>query len=864
MRVDITPRQAAIVPGHQQPIAITITNTSTVIGGYAVRVLGADPGWVALDAEQVSLFPDETRTVMATITPPQGIPAGTRRIAVQVRELTPPEASTIVELDLTVPAAKAVQLRLDPLAVSAGKRATFSLILENTGNTIVAGHLAGDDPEGKVAFRFEPETVSLSPGEHAVVDMRASARRHITGAPTVRVLGLYLDEPTPDGFLSGVDYDRTPARGEREALANGTFIQRSMLSRGPLSLLGLLAAVTVFALVITLALSRLVNQTTADRNLALQVAAARDAAAATGTSGVSGTVTLLTSGKGAPGVSVSVFTAADTTTPVLTTATDAKGGYTVGDLAAGKYKLFYRGAGFVQIWYPGAATDADATAITLEAGKQQAGVNVSVGGVPASISGTVTGDDVSAATLFLETSATGGAGAATSGSPVHLPAAVPGATPPPDNGSAIVKSIPVGADGTFSLVNVPSPSVYQLVVTKAGYATSTQSIDIGAGETRTGVQLTLSKGDGLISGIVSSATGALPGVTITATAGQSTASTVSLSGAKAGAFTLRGLPTPASFTVIASKPKFASQTLTLTLAAGQKLTGVAITLGTTSGKLRGMVTGQPLNLGLGGVSVTVTDGLLTVQSATQSQTDVGAWSVGGLPVPGTYTLTFARRDLASQTVSVSLDSAGNVTPGSQGASITAAGIAVSMQSSTATVYGRITQPGSACAGGALGEATVTLSSGSSSYTVTSASVPAAKCGAYRIEQLPPGTYTITVTAGGSTSPSSVVISLNAGDSLQKNVTLARPASMSGTVRLGSDEPKVGWTVFLYEAAQFPGLVSQSTRTSSTGGFAFTAISAGKYILATGPTSDPANATNTKQVTVQPSQQLTGVLIVVSQ
>jgi hypothetical protein len=814
MRVDITPRQAAIVPGHQQPIAITITNTSTVIGGYAVRVLGADPGWVALDAEQVSLFPDETRTVMATITPPQGIPAGTRRIAVQVRELTPPEASTIVELDLTVPAAKAVQLRLDPLAVSAGKRATFSLILENTGNTIVAGHLAGDDPEGKVAFRFEPETVSLSPGEHAVVDMRASARRHITGAPTVRVLGLYLDEPTPDGFLSGVDYDRTPARGEREALANGTFIQRSMLSRGPLSLLGLLAAVTVFALVITLALSRLVNQTTADRNLALQVAAARDAAAATGTSGVSGTVTLLTSGKGAPGVSVSVFTAADTSTPVLTTATDAKGGYTVGDLAAGKYKLFYRGAGFVQIWYPGAATDADATA--------------------------------------------------TSGSPLHLPAAVPGATPPPDNGSAIVKSIPVGADGTFSLVNVPSPSVYQLVVTKAGYATSTQSIDIGAGETRTGVQLTLSKGDGLISGIVSSATGALPGVTITATAGQSTASTVSLSGAKAGAFTLRGLPTPASFTVIASKPKFASQTLTLTLAAGQKLTGVAITLGTTSGKLRGMVTGQPLNLGLGGVSVTVTDGLLTVQSATQSQTDVGAWSVGGLPVPGTYTLTFARRDLASQTVSVSLDSAGNVTPGSQGASITAAGIAVSMQSSTATVYGRITQPGSACAGGALGEATVTLSSGSSSYTVTSASVPAAKCGAYRIEQLPPGTYTITVTAGGSTSPSSVVISLNAGDSLQKNVTLARPASMSGTVRLGSDEPKAGWTVFLYEAAQFPGLVSQSTRTSSTGGFAFTAISAGKYILATGPTSDPANATNTKQVTVQPSQQLTGVLIVVSQ
>ena len=57
MRVDVTPRAAEIGPGQQLFLTVTITNTSTVIGGYQVRMLGADPGWVQMDGEQVSLFP---------------------------------------------------------------------------------------------------------------------------------------------------------------------------------------------------------------------------------------------------------------------------------------------------------------------------------------------------------------------------------------------------------------------------------------------------------------------------------------------------------------------------------------------------------------------------------------------------------------------------------------------------------------------------------------------------------------------------------------------------------------------------------------------------------------------------------------
>ena len=872
MRIDVSPRQVSVTPGMPQRLAITIVNTETVIGGYAIRILGADPGWVDLEDDTISLFPDDTRTLTATIEVPRGIPAGNRRIAVQIRELTPPQASSVVEVDLTVPAEPRVQLRVDPLAVTAGKRASFSVLVENVGNTLVKGYLAGDDPENQVQFRFEPDRVVLAPGQHAIVDMRTAAKRHIFGNPTVRTLGIHMDQVS-DGAFFDMERPQIQGRDESQRLADATFIQKSVMTRSALSLFGLLFAATVFAIVITIALSRLVGQTTADRNLALQVAAAKNQPAVTGTSGVTGTVTLLTTGKPVPGVAVSVFAAADTSAAVATTATDSKGGFSVTDLVAGKYKLSFRGAGFVEVWYPAAATDADATTITLAAGQVQGGLNVSLGGVPASISGSVVGDDVSAATLFMMTVPPGGTSAAAGQVSALLPqSTTPGVVTPPDTGGAVVMRVPIGSDGSFSLSNVPSPSVYDLVVVKTGYATSSQRIDIGAGEARTGVQITLSKGDGLISGTVSSPTAPLGGATITATSGQTTVNTVSLTGTSAGTFTLRSLPTPATFTVVASAPGFASQTLTLTLAAGQKLTGVAITLSQSAGALNGVVTLLPSNAPAGGVAVTVSNGITTIQTATESTGTIGTWHVGGLPVPGTYTVTFARSDLESQTVSVTLDASGNVTPGSLGARITASGISVGMQSSTAAVSGTVTQAGGhrvCSSSNGLGEATVSLSTGSSTYSVTTASV-APNCGSYRLGLVPPGTYTLTVTAGSGTSPSSKVISVSAGQSLTENVTLSSPASMSGQVTCctsGSQAEagvRPGWTVFLYLAGDYPTQVDRTTTTDAAGNFTFSDIDAGRYIVATGPTSDPTNATTTTQVTVQPSQNRSGVVILVSQ
>lgn len=840
MYVELSQRRIVAVPNRPEPLSITISNTSDVIGGYTLRFLGADPSWIEVEETDISLFPDETRTITAQITVPDGMVAGDRRITVQVRELTPPEATSIEEVVLVVPESRSVQMRVDPMSQSAGKQARFGLLVDNTGNTTVHSRLTGTDAEGKVRFEFEPPMLELQPGEHAVVEIKAKAKRPFVGGPFVRVLDIGMEDPAVASLPAPAPPPETveqklsvkprkkkknaaaPSPGSEEpVLANASFVQKAMLGRGLLSLLGLLFALSVFAVVITLALSRIVGQSAADRNLALEIAQARNAAATSGSSGMSGTVLLLTSGQPVPGVAVDVYPADDTSSPVATTATSNKGTWAVSDLPAGDYKLTFRGAGFVQLWYPQALSADNSETVTLDANSQQAGLDVSLGGVPASIKGTILGDDVSAATLALTVPVAGATGAATDAST-----------------GAVVQTVPIGSDGSFELTNVPSPSVYDLVVTKTGYATATQRVDVGAGEERSGVEITLRKGDGVISGVVSSAAGPLGGVTLTATSGQTEVSTISLNSGDVGSFTLRGLPTPASYTVVASKPGFASQTMTLTLAKGQKLTGVGLTLGKSSGSLNGAVTLLPNRAPAAGVRVTVTDGEHTIVTATQSSGDIGAWKVGGLAVPGTYTVTFNRTDLAAQTLSVSLDAAGQITPGSQGATVNSDGIVVAMQPSAAVVQGTISQPTSGSTQ-PVGEVTVQLSSGSVSYSVITASVPSADRGEYRIENVPPGTYTVSVSRNG-VSPTSTILQLSAGQVRDYSPVLAAAASISGTVTQAGAPVPAGWYVDLYRSSTYPEDPYRTVRTSASGTFSFEDIDAPEvYVVEVRPTRGSA-------------------------
>jgi 5-hydroxyisourate hydrolase-like protein (transthyretin family) len=908
MRLSVAPTRVELDPSRSFTVAITVTNTGTVIGGYHLRILGADPSWVRLDAENLSLFPETTQTVLATIEIPRGVNAGDRRIAVQVREITPPQAVAVAEIELTVPGHESVKMSLSPMSVTCGKRGRFSVVAENTGNMPVSVAPIGTDPEAKIGFTFVPDVLDLAPGEHVITDLRTSARRRWFGGPVVRPFALSAVSPSQRDEIQAraaaakeakrrakrlgrKNVVAEPATAEAppeppKPLAQGSIIQKPKLGRGVLSLLSLLLAVTVFAVVITIALSRLVGVSAADRDLAIQVAQARDSSVGAGSSAVGGTVTFLTGGAPAPDVTVEVFSAGDLTAPVISTATDSDGAWKVATLSAGSYKIRFRGAGFAELWYPNALTGADATAVKLEQAQQVTNLAVTLGGLPATISGKVSGTDVAGAVLtvqvpteFLHSADTGGtnsadgasgdatadsdstsdAGGATAGDAVPGAAADDGNAFAGDSGTSVssgaaLQTIPISSDGLFTLTDLPSPAVYDLVVAKPGFASDSQRVDLSGGESRSGVALVLRSGDGLISGTVTGPDGPLGNAVVTAVSGENTVRTLTLTKGTVGAFTLRGLATPATYTVTVTAPGYTTVTSTLTLTDAQKLTGVLLSLQTSAGTLSGMVTLAADGTPATGVAVTVAAGSdKPLTTVTQSGAAAGAWSIAGLPVPGTFTITFSRSDLQSQTVSVAMNAAGVVTSGAgPDGSITAA-----MMSAYATVSGTVRQQGGAGGEVAAGEATVTLASGEATYSVTSASVPAEHLGRYYIGHVAPGTYTMSVVRKG-TSPTTVIVTVTAGQNLVYNPVLIAPASVSGSVT-SAGKPLPGAEVTMYLSSQYPAKVYAQTTADASGHYSFTGVDAPQaYVIEVRDAAGPATA---KTVVLEASQAATVNLVV---
>jgi 5-hydroxyisourate hydrolase-like protein (transthyretin family) len=409
----------------------------------------------------------------------------------------------------------------------------------------------------------------------------------------------------------------------------------------------------------------------------------------------------------------------------------------------------------------------------------------------------------------------------------------------------VLTTVPIAGDGLFSVTNLPSPGVYDLIVSKPGYATDTQRIDLAGGENRTGVILRLSTGDGLISGTIVGPDGPIGGAVITATTGTTSVKTLSVTTPSAlGTFTLRGLITPASYTVSVTMDGFTTVSSNLSLSADQQLNNVALSLSKASGSLSGTVTtvdGKPA----GGVTVSVTAGSQSITTVTQSGASAGTWSIAGLPIPGSYTLTFSRSDLQSQTVAVAIDASGHVT----GTSSASGAVNVAMRSAYASITGTVRQQGISGLQ-PRGEATITLTSGSNTYTVASASIPTSNKGRYEIDNIAPGTYTLSASAKG-TSPSTEIITVAAGQALSHDIQLIQPASIHGVVTMNG-LPAADLEVDLYLSSGYPTTVTATTTTDAHGAYAFSSVDAPQaYILSVRSPTLGALATGT--IALQPSQ-----------
>ena len=478
---------------------------------------------------------------------------------------------------------------------------------------------------------------------------------------------------------------------------------------------------------------------------------------------------------------------------------------------------------------------------TVAADEVTGSVDVRLGGVPSSLAGTIRGEDPAGATVSVRLQAES---ALTTQQPRSTQQA-PGTTP--STGTVVdplslpvIASTVVDATGEFLLAGLPSPATYTVVVTKEGFAAEVQLVNLAAGEERTGVEIELRRGDGTISGRVTSTAGALGGATVTASDGRTTVATATLTRDDIGAYSLRSLPTPGTFTIVVSSEGFITETLTVTLGLAEERTGVDVLLNDGAGSISGRTSLAGVGA-TGGVRVRATNGAVTVETASVSVGDVGTYRLTGLPVPGTYTVTFDRADLAPQTRSIAVDAFGarDVT-----------GIDVTLIAATATVFGRVFDADLNPAGNVQ----VTFSSSDRTFRTRTASTPGADIGRYELRGLPPGTYAATFERPGS-APTGLLVIVSAGERLQRDATLVARSRINGTVVL-EGVPQANVQVVLYFADQFPTTPLQTAFTDAAGQYEFTDLDApAAYVLTYDSPLTPASPDTSRNVIVQPGQNV---------
>ncbi|MET0459709.1 MAG: carboxypeptidase-like regulatory domain-containing protein, partial [Ilumatobacteraceae bacterium] len=591
--------------------------------------------------------------------------------------------------------------------------------------------------------------------------------------------------------------------------AMATFVQRPRLGRWIISLLGLVTVAAIFALVLSTVADRLVDEAGVDDALIdqalTQPGAGGGKAVSVTPSVVAGKVVVASTGQGVAGVQADLYSSDNGVVPLATAATDGSGAYAFGRLPAGRYRVRFTGAGFDEQWYQASQTFADATDIEVEAGATVALADLEIGGRPGSVSGKVVVPDPVGTLARL---------------------VVPGLADTETN--ALVADVSVSADGTFEFADVPSPANYQLIVSKQGYATEVRDVVLRAAQDLEGIQVVMREGDGVVAGLVQSPSGPLGGVTVTATGGEVEVSTVTLTLDAVGTFAVRTLPTPGQYTLTFVRPGYSSATRTVDLAAAQQLSGLSVTLSPTTGAIAGTVSVGDRGPA-GGVTVTVTGADVDQSTITASVGEVGTYVFDSLPVPATYTITFSKPGLLSQTRLVDLDPLAG-----RGSAF---GIDARMVPSTAIVRGIVRTT----SGVPVPGASVQLNDGSESRDLLSADDP---LGRFEFSGVDPGAYTLTASRPG-TSPSVLLVNVIAADVVDLTVNLEPQASLFGRVLVLDPTtgqfvpfapcavppvagPPCGAVVRLFDAGDFPGLPSQAIATAATdaeGAYTFASLPA---------------------------------------
>lgn len=679
-RLDVT--QIAAQVGVPFLVRVEVQNDTPQIRSVSARIPLLPVSAYVVRPLSVSVFPNELTELEVEVTLPHDTPAGVDLMAIEVVDDT--DAVVRLECSVDVAPRDEISLSLSPKVITGGSKATIIATVSNWGNRPTGVSVNASDADKKLKYVIEPRNAQLPGGQSQAFKIVAKGRRPLLGGSVAHAITVVAE-----------------SRSQRES-SPATFTSKPRLSRGVLTILMLAGILALWVIVFSAGFRAALSG-----QKALKSAPAADFFHL----GV----------KPNPTVSIGllkgrVFAASDsrplarmvvTAVPQGTeraptaASTDQDGAFTIGGLAPGIYTVTVSGAGFESLPIDGTFRVKPASDIELD--------DIFVVGEPAAIGGGV--------------AAAGSIPVATIEARIMV-----GETP----GSFAVTAL-ANEVGAYSLEGLASPGRYRLTFTAPGFDPVQLFQEVSPGESVTLPTVQMLSGPGVITGLVVDQEGTpLGGAEITATAGTNALTTVTpTSGTAIGQFVLGELPSPATYLVQVALEGYGTETLTVRVEAGASVAlSDPIVLERGTGVVRGRVItaeGTPL----GGVSVVASSGLPVGQTLTVDAD--GSYVLRGLPVPGTYTLTFTLEGYRSETVAVNLTSgAGEVT------------VNVPLVSQLAAVLGQVRGPD----GNFLGNVPIVATSGINALSTLSTDPE----GRFRLEGLVTGFWTLTFgESGGATA-----------------------------------------------------------------------------------------------------------------
>ena len=755
MRIALREAVVTLSPNQPATVELDVTNTLNAIDGLTARVVGLPGASVTTATPLLPLFPDTTGRIVLGISVPMSFPAGIHQAAVEVISAVAPDQPGSVPIEVVVLPMPSADLNILPPVRKSKHRARYTVVAANTGNTVLELALVASDPERRVTSTFVPPFLAVGPGESAAAQLQVKARRHILGGDTmhgVTVLG---------------------TAGEVEVQAQARFSQAPVIPRGVRTALVLGIIVALWAGAMLFGLSKAFSKDPMTKTVPPSFYASSKARAG-GTAlgllaadaapdgavpksgvveGVGGTIsgTVLAKSTGAGIGRITIEAVRDTPlgpSVVASAATGADGTYSLVGLLPGSYKLHFTALGFVDLWYPAATAEADASPVSLDAMALVQGVDATISGKPGSITGVVD-----------------------TGQTPPVPVAVT-VVAEQGNTTTPVAQLTTDATGHYTVPLLPTPGAYDLSFVAAGYQVASDVETLGGGQAQIANPVRLTSGTGEIDGLVTDGTSPLGGVTITANNNGQTVTSATPTAGSIGRFSLTGLATPGTDLLTFTMPGFGDKTLSVQLGPGEiKNVGSIVMVGGT-GTVSGLVSGAASPGGapgpLGGVTVTVNGGPAPVATTTLTAGTPGTYVISGLATPGSYTVTFTKTGYASQTIPVTLSSSGLAT--NQNVTLD---LAVGVISGVVCgVPAAPRSPTNGCPAGStvLGGVTVSIAIGKSSDARTTVTAGTATVGpsapgtavSYSVPGLSPGGYSVTFSMTGY-QPQTVFVQLGPGE-----------------------------------------------------------------------------------------------------